>query len=256
MSTRKMIIGLCICLFVIVFAGRTLSQTRRSERARRTTDMRDWAAQRARQRQKKNEQWVRQLEKQREQEYARIEELKRNGLAKSLDEFKRQEFGVTEQQWKVLKPKLDKITDIWERGKAYIRPKYYQRSSSSYTYSGGFADSSVGLEDGKANVIEQWETPKQDNPQPVTKFEEGWEWERSFEGKAPNELTEIERICEELLELLEDENSTREEIENKVKALQKIRLQTKEQVAKAQQEVKKELNLRQEAMLVLMLHLY
>ena len=256
MSTRKMIIGLCICLFVIVFSDRTLSQTRRGERAGRTTDMSDWAARRARQRQKMHERRVRQLEMQREQEQARIEELKRSGFAKSQDEFKRQELGVTEQQWKVLKPKLDRITDIWDRGNAYIRPKYYKRSSSSYTYSSGLTSSSVGLTGGKVNVIEQRETSKQDNRQPVTKFEEGWEWERSSGRKAPDEMTKSERICEELLELLEDENSTREEIESKVEALRKVRRKTSEQMDKARQELRKGLNLRQEALLVLMRHLY
>ncbi len=256
MSTRKMIIGLCICLFVIVCVDRTLSQTRRGRRAGRTTDMSNWATQRARQRRKMHERRIQQLERQIQEEQARVEELKRSGFAKSLDEFRKQELGVTERQWKVLKPKLEKITNIWDRGNAYIRPKYYKRSSSSYAYSSGFTSSSVGSAGGKVNVIEQKETSKQDSRQPVTKFEEGWEWERLPERKAPGELTECERVCEELLELLEDENSTREEIERKIEALRKIRREASEQMDKARQELRKGLNLRQEATLVLMRYLY
>jgi hypothetical protein len=257
MSTRKIIVGLCICLFVIVFADRTLSQTRRGERTRRTINTNPLGARRRISRQQTmHRRRMRQLDRRIQEEQARVEELKRSGFAKSLDEFRKQELGVTEQQWKVLKPKIERITDIFNRGNAYMRPRYYKRSSSSYSYSGGSVGGSIGSTDGNVNVVEKWETSERDDNQPVTKSEEGWEWERSFKDKAPGKLTECERVCEELLGLLEDENSTREEIERKVEALRKTRRKTNEQMTKARQELEKGLNLRQEAVLVLMRYLY
>jgi hypothetical protein len=67
MSTRKMIIGLCICLFLIVFAGQTLSQTQRDERAGKRTDMSDWASRETEQWQKMHERRMQQWQRQREQ---------------------------------------------------------------------------------------------------------------------------------------------------------------------------------------------
>ena len=93
------------------------------------------------------------------------------------------------------------------------------------------------------------------NQQSIPKVEEGWKWSKSWEDKAPNELTEGERTCEELLLLMEDKDSKQEEIEQKVEALREIRKEASKQLAKAQQELREVVTFRQEATLVLMRYL-
>jgi hypothetical protein len=158
------------------------------------------------------------IEQQRKQ--SRIESEKR--IAESM----RQALGATEQQWKTIKPRLDKVKYLSRQVKISMTPDYYRESHNSGS--------------------------GQNNQQPVTRIEESWKWSKIWDKKAPSELTEGERACEELLELLEDKGSKQEEIEQKVEALRQARKEAGKQLAKAQQELREVLTFRQEATLVLM----
>ncbi len=71
--------------------------------------------------------------------------------------------------------------------------------------------------------------------------------------KTLDELTEGERIVEELIDLLEDENSKDEGIRKKMDALQQFRENARRELPKAKQELRDVLtNPRQEAVLLLM----
>jgi len=71
--------------------------------------------------------------------------------------------------------------------------------------------------------------------------------------KAPNEMTEGEKIVEELTDLLENENAKDEEIRRKIDALQQAREKAKGQLPKARQELRKVLTTpRQEAVFLLL----
>ena len=228
MSIRKMIIGLFVCLSVAVFANQTLSQTQRPDR---TTEMPDWIPRsnmtqeqihrahqkRSQQRQLQNK---KEIEQQRKQ--SRIESEKRTA------ESMRQALRATERQWKSIKPRLDKVKYLSKQAKVSMTPGYYRRSRGS----GG-----------------------PNNQQSVPRVEEGWKWSKAWGKKAPGELSEGERTCEELLELLEDKGSKQEEIEQKVEALREVRKEAGKQLAQAQQELRKVLTFRQEATLVLMQYL-
>ncbi|MHC4535006.1 MAG: hypothetical protein ACYS6K_13740 [Planctomycetota bacterium] len=229
MSIRKMIIGLFVCLSVTVFASQTLSQTRIAGRTRETPDWilrKDMTSEqinieqqkRSRQQQMQNKKRIEQLRKQ-----SRIESAKRT------DESMREALRATEQKWKVIKPRLDKVKYLTKQAQVSMTPASYRRSRGS----GGSSN----------------------NRQPVPNVEEGWKWSKAWEKKAPGELTEGERICEELLELLEDKGSKQEEIEQKVEALREARKETGKQLAKAQEELREVLTFRQEATLVLMRYL-
>jgi len=84
-------------------------------------------------------------------------------------------------------------------------------------------------------------------------------WMRRSEGtggtraKAPDEMTEGEKIVEELIDLLEDENSKKEEIRRKIDALQQARDKAREALPKARRELAAVLTSpRQEAIFLLM----
>lgn len=229
MSIRKMITGLFVCLSLAVFADQILSQTQRSDKTRETPD---WILRRnmtpeqiniemqkrSKQRQMQNKKEIEQLQKQ-----------TRSEAAKSIAESMKEALRATEQQWKVIKPRLDKVKYLSKQAKVSMTPDYDRQSRNS----GGSPN----------------------NKQPANKVEEGWKWSKAWEKKAPNELTEGERICEELLELLEDKDSNQKEIVQKVEALREIRKEAGKQLAQAQQELRKVLTFRQEATLVLMRYL-
>jgi len=71
--------------------------------------------------------------------------------------------------------------------------------------------------------------------------------------KTPDELTESEKIVEELIDVLEDENSKDEEIRKKMDALQQFREKAQRELAKAKQELRDVLTSpRQEAVFLIM----
>jgi hypothetical protein len=87
----------------------------------------------------------------------------------------------------------------------------------------------------------------------------GYKWIKPSENKGLTELTESERIVEELVKLVENKNTTAEEFKLKMSTLRKIRSKQeatkkkeKEELSKAMLELREALMTRQEAALVLM----
>ncbi|MDT8300492.1 MAG: hypothetical protein RQ760_03345 [Sedimentisphaerales bacterium] len=226
MSTRKMIIRFFICLSIVVFAGQTLSQTQEPENAGKATEPDSWTEQWQRRTEQRRQQWEMQNKKRIEQ----LDKQMRIESAKKADKSMKQALLATERQWKVIKPRFDKVEYLSKQARVSITPASFRRSRGS----GGLNN-------------------QQTAPKP--KVEEGWKWSKSWEKKAPGELTKGERTCEELLLFLEDKDSNQEEIEQKVEALREIRKEASEQLAKAQQELREVLTFRQEATLVLMRYL-
>ena len=68
---------------------------------------------------------------------------------------------------------------------------------------------------------------------------------------AGRELTEGEKTCEELLVLLDDENSKQQDIEQKIDALRRARENAAKELVKARQELREVLTARQQSRLVL-----
>jgi hypothetical protein len=220
-----MITGLFVCLSLAVFTDQILSQTQRSDKTR---EMPDWIPrsnmtqeQLHRAIQKRSQQ----LQMQNKKEIEQLEQRTRSEAAKRADKSMKQALRATERQWKVIKPRLDKVEYLSKQARVSMAPGYYRRSRGT----GG-----------------------PNNQKSVPKVEEGWKWTKAWEKKTPSELTEGERICEELLELLEDKGSKQEEIEMKVEALREVRKEAGKQLAKARQELRDVLTFRQEAALVLM----
>jgi len=71
--------------------------------------------------------------------------------------------------------------------------------------------------------------------------------------KTPDELTESEKIVEELIDVLENENSKDKEIRKKMDALQQFREKAQRELPKAKQELRDVLTSpRQEAVFLIM----
>ena len=122
---------------------------------------------------------------------------------------------VTERQWKIIEPKKEKVFGL------------YRETRVRALGSGG--------------------------------KEQNFHWDRWSKGtggvraKAPDDMTEGQRIADELIDLLENENAKEEEIRRKIDALQRAREKARKQLPEARKELAAVLTSpRQEAVLLLM----
>ena len=142
-------------------------------------------------------------------------------VAEGKREFLSEKYAIkpTEEQWKVIKPKLEKVRQL--RARSHNTVGLFLTSSSGSTSRNGPA----------------------------------WQWKVEWKGKPPSELTDAQKIVNELVSLVDKTNVTDEQFRRKMDALRKSRLELaelKKQYAEAQRELRKVLTARQEAALVLM----
>jgi len=149
-----------------------------------------------------------------------------------------QALGVDEKQWKVIEPKLKKVKSYREQAFIGTKPPFQSNFSTFSTgpggaqgfggFSGGFqfqaGGSAGGMTTGSFSPI----------------------------GDPDRPLTDGERLIEELQWLLQDPDPEPAELRQKLDALRKAREKATQQWVRAQQELRKVLNLRQEATLVMM----
>ena len=108
MSTRRIIIGLIVCFSIAVFVGQTLSQTRGRTRTSQTTDKGRWLREQQRmaeQRRRLNEERV----AKKMMEFKQRAKERHEGRDERRNQFLKQTLEVTEEQWKVIEPKINKI---------------------------------------------------------------------------------------------------------------------------------------------------
>lgn len=135
-------------------------------------------------------------------------------------------LAVTEEQWKLIKPKLERVRELRDKARS--------------TVGLSLASSSAG-----------GESPAGAKSQSIPT----WQWNISWEDKAPVELSEAQKNAEEIITLLDKKNATPEEFKQKIDALRESRAKQKkleERLSKAREELRKGLTPRQEAALVLM----
>ena len=131
--------------------------------------------------------------------------------------FEKNALGATEEQWKVIKPKLEKVRHLREQ-----------------------ANSMVGLS--LINSSGSRSVPT-------------WKWRIRWKDKSTGKLTEAQKLANELLDLVDSKNAKAEAFRRKMDALRKARSeqsQLKKQLSEARQELREVLTTRQEAALVLM----
>jgi len=139
-------------------------------------------------------------------------------------------LGATEEQWNVIKPKLEKVRHLRDLERSTVN-LFLTSSSGSGTSS---------RDSRSANV-------------PT------WQWNISWKDKAPAELTKAQKIANTLMDLVDNKYTKAKEFKRKMDALRKSRSKEepekkkkKEELSKARQELREVLTTRQEAPLVLM----
>jgi chromosome segregation ATPase len=255
MATRKMNFGFLVCFLIATFVGQTLSQTRRTDRTR----------DRLTRSQTKN---IARKQKQQELDQRRLRQeiegqlKKQMGLGKSEKESMEQVLRATEEQWKAIKPKLNKVRKLKSRADVSIRLMRFGGMSSMSSMAGssvgvkkGFGRGSMSGFGSSSNVVlDEGETVQKGGSTDgsTSRSPMSWKWQRPSQYRGFENLNEGEKICEELFRLLEDRNSELEEIRQKIEALQKFRQETKKELAIAQKELRQLVTPRQEAALVMM----
>ena len=232
MSKRRIILVSVVCFSLTVLTAQTLPQAPMPKRSRNMTDaewkkeIEKWRAQRKLEReQKRKESETRRAEHSPRPKIDREKRRKelQEKVAKIRKEFLREKsaLGVTEEQWKVIKPKLEKIRQLREQANSFV----------GAFLAGGSSDRR------KKEVVPTWQ------------------WKRPWKDKAPSELTEAQKLAKELIVLVEKKNTSNESFRNKIAALRKARskeAKLEKQLSEAQKELREILTTRQEAALVLM----
>lgn len=259
MIRRKIILGAVICLFTAAFVGQTLSQTpgnypqrdkayyerlRNMTPARRQREFERRRLQSQIEAQKRHKQYIKKREQNRGQ--------RKRELKKRQEEAIKQALGASAEQWNVIKPRLEKVQNLTRQSVLSISLLISGSSSGS-------GESSVTNQRGTgayAGGGSARNKPSSPNNKETYSSQYTWKWYKPWGSKARGNLTKGERICEEILKLIEDKNSRSEEIEQKMETLREIRQENKEQLSKARQELSKVLTYRQEATLIMMRELY
>jgi hypothetical protein len=260
MAKRRIIFGALICLLTAAFVSQTLSQTTRNdpqrdkayyEHLRNMTPaqrQREFERRR-RQRQMETQQWHEQRMKDREQN--RVQRQRES--KKRQDEAIRQALGSTPEQWKIIKPRLEKVKNLTDYSISIITfggsSGSGEQRTSTQRGTGGYAGRGIG----GTNTSR---VPPGPNNKEEFSSNYGWKLLKPSDRKAASRLTKGERLTEEILKLIEDRNSSNEEIERKMETLLEIRQENDRLRSKARQELRKVLTQRQEATLIMMRELY
>ncbi len=279
MSTRRIIFGLIVCFSIAVLAGQTLSQTRGRTRTSKTTDRNRLSVQRLREQQRMAEQRRRLNEERvakKMMEFKQRAKNRHDGRDESRNQFLKQILEVTEEQWKDIEPKINRIYFFRNQssismgfggaGVGYSGASAGGSGSSSGGYrSGGSNAGSGGYRAGsrsRGGSSGGYRAGGRSGSGSMSGYGVGFgssdsggsvqSWAGPTWRLADRPLTEGEKACEELSELLQDKNSEPEKIRQKMVALRQAREKAREQLAKVRQELREILNSRQEANLVLL----
>ena len=149
-----------------------------------------------------------------------------------------QALGADEKQWRVIEPKLKKVKSCREQAFIGTKPPF-QSNFSTFSMGPGGAQGFGGFSGGF-----QFQAGGSASGMTTGGF--------SPVGDPDRPLTDGERLIEELQWLLQDPEPDPAEVRQKLDALRKARAKATQQWVRAQQELRKLLNLRQEATLVMM----
>jgi hypothetical protein len=203
---------------------------------------------RRRQQQIETQLWHKQRMKEREQN----REQRQIESKKLQEEAIKQALGATDEQWRVIKPRLEKVQNLTRQSDLSIS-LLISGSSSGSGKSSTRNQRGTGGSGGGGSARN---TPSKPNTKETYSSQYGWKWYKPWDSKTPGKLTKGERLSEEILELIEDKNSRPEEIEQKMETLRTIKQEAQKQLAIARQELLEVLTYRQEVALIIMRRLY
>jgi hypothetical protein len=138
--------------------------------------------------------------------------------------FEKYALKATEEQWKGIKPRLEKVRLLRDRARSTVGLLLCSSSGS-------------GLGNTKSAIVP------------------AMQWNPSWKNKTPSELTDAQKMVNRLMDLVDQDGTTNEQFNRQMAALRQSMERQKtleEEWARAQEELRKGLTIRQEAALILM----
>jgi len=213
-------LGAMILLAAVVLSGPSLSQTQgtaprsRSEAIRKRQEM--LSAKR-----------MERLKRVREQAMA---ESMKQSMQQATEQSFREALQAGDAQWRIILPKLTRVNDLRKEARVAVGIRNARWVTTTETSRGNRAGSSTPVTN-------------------TTRSYEDWSYTKSWEQETKH--TRAQRACDELVALLEADDATDEQKAEKMNALRQVRREATEELAAAQQQLRKVLSLRQQATLVM-----
>jgi len=227
MTKRRIIFVSVVFFSITVLTVQTLSRTRSSDLKARSSDA-------ERLRNITDEERKREAAKRREQSKLDREQRYKEFQKRAAERRKgflseKSALRPTEEQWKIIKPMLEKVQRLRNRARSTV---------------------GLGLTSSSGSGTSSRNSRNRNEP--------NFQWKISWKDKAPGELTEAQKIANELMDLVDNKYTKAEEFKQKMDALRESRSREefeekkkKEELLEARQELRKVLTTRQEAALVL-----
>ena len=215
MSTRKISLGLMTCLLIGVFGHKLLSQNMRRGGASGSAGA---------------EQFGRMSHQERMARFKKMAEEQRKWIEEQQTQAMQQALGVDEHQWKIIEPRLKRVQACRDEAFVGTKPPFqssFTSSSGPGGFAGGFQFQFGGSMQG--NSFQSSTLMDPDRP-----------------------LTDGEAILQELQMLIQDPQTKPEDITRGLNALRQARARGRQKWARAQQELRQVLDLRQQATLTMM----
>jgi hypothetical protein len=209
------------------------------------------------QHQREFEKWRQQREQERALRQEQIDKVKEQ-MRKNLDRYKyepmKQILKASDEQWIIIKPKIDEIDKLMSESDVSVKTRTSAGADSAggSSYGGGSSGGSGGSFGSGSETLNTLDIPPDPNDDGAIDIRYFWSWSKPWSLKADEELTEGEKVCKELFELLENEGSKPGDIDQKAEELLKIRREADEKLTKARQELRGTVTSRQEKLLIMM----
>ena len=273
MFRHKIIFSLIVSLFVAGFVGPAICQTQSSDQRVSPSEFvrtkqleaeqrrKEFQERKAAENKEREDRWMAEQQKKAEQRAGD----NANGKNEHRNKLIKETLELTEAQWKVIEPKINKVCFFKDQsainigiGGGYTAGYSAGGSSSGGGSGGGTFSTSTGAGGtlktqsssggGGAGLGGGGGAGGGGGGGGITTVSlSGPLWRY-----AGRELTEGEKTCEELLVLLEDKNSKQEDIDQKIETLRRARENAAKDLLKARQELREVLTARQQSRLVLM----
>lgn len=203
-----------------MFSGPSLSQTRRTTQQPSTKAIVERYMEAAAKRREKFKQMRDQT----------IKESMKQARQQSTEQSFREALQAGNAQWRIILPRLMKVDGLQKEVKVAVGIKNAHWATTTETL-----PSNAGTSNTPVTT--------------TTRRYEDWRWTTSWEKET--DLTRAQKACDELVALFKSADATDEQKAEKISVLRQARQDTAKELAVAQQELRKVLNLRQEATLVM-----
>jgi hypothetical protein len=149
-------------------------------------------------------------------------------VAKRKKEFLYEKYALraNEEQWNIIKAKLEEVRQLCDKSRSTV---------------------GMGMTSSSSSGIKSDSSARRDVPT--------WQWKQPWKDKDPGELTDAQKLAQQLIALVENNNTTTEQFRRQMDALRNARKeedQINKRLSEAKKELRELLTTRQEAALVLM----